>query len=1105
MPDDSRFCEACGSALPIRCASCGATSRAGARFCTKCGKTLTSDAATTPAKPADTAPSSLQLATSAERRQLTVMFCDLVGSTALSARLDPEDMREIIGAYHRCCADQITKAGGFVAKYMGDGVLAYFGYPEAHEDDAERAVRAGLALTDAVGQLDVPERLQVRAGIATGLVVVGDLVDQGDVRERAIVGETPNLAARLQALAEPNSVVIAASTRRLLGGLFEYEDLAPIEVKGFTAPVRASEVLRESGIESRFEALHSTAALTPLVGREEEIELLLRRWRRAKDGEGQVVLLTGEPGIGKSRLAAALQERIGSEPHTRLRYFCSPYHKDSALHPVIVQLEWAAGFDRNVLPAVKTAKLDAMLARTATPQEDAALLADLLSLPKHDRHALTDLTPQQKKEKTFAAVLRQLEGLARHRPMLMIFEDVHWIDPSSRELLDFVVERVPRWSVLLLVTFRPEFSPPWSGQAHVTTVTLARLDRREGAALVQRVVGNAALPSDVVQEIVERTDGVPLFVEELTKAVVEGGASGDDLKVALSATPSSALVVPATLHASLMARLDRLGPAAREVAQVGAAIGREFAYELLAEVVAHSELQGALDRLVGSGLVFCRGLPPQAAFLFKHALVQEAAYATLLRGQRQELHARVARALEERFSEIVQTQPELLAHHFVQAGQHDRAAVFGQRAGERAMARSAAVEAIRHFTNALEQLSQLPDTAERARRELVLRVKLGPALQMIHGPSAPETHANYARAQALGGRTGDTPELFMALWGLWLYANVRGESENAAARADELLSLALRLRDSDLLLEALHASVPTRFNGGEFEQAHANAKEAIRRYDPVRHRAHAFIFGGHDTLACMRGFNGLALWFGGWPDQARGMAESAIAGARALDHPFSLANAGWQAAILFQLLGDRTACREVSGEVVRLSSEHKFPWPLAMGTLLTGWALAETGAAEEGLARMTGALTDLQGIAEHLFRSYGLALTADIESRLGRADTALALIEEGLALAACTGQHFYEAELHRLRGEIEASSRDAVKPTAIADAEACFSTALGIARRQGARALELRASTSLARLWRDQGKRIEARDLLAPIYGWFTEGFDTPDLMEAKARLDELA
>jgi class 3 adenylate cyclase len=610
---------------------------------------------------ATSAPTSLSPTAEAERRQLTVMFCDLAGSTALSSRLDPEDLREVIGAYHRAVADMVGRFDGFVAKYMGDGVLIYFGYPQAHEDDAERAVRAGLGAIDAVGRLDVKSgKLQARVGIATGLAVVGDLIGEGSAQEQSVVGETPNLAARLQGLAEPDAVVIAAGTRRLLGDLFEYRDLGAVEVKGIALPVPAWRVLRPSGVASRFEALRGSA-LTRLVGRDEEIDLLLRRWARAKAGDGQVVLVSGEAGLGKSRTTAALEERLHAEPHLRLRYFCSPYHQDSALFPFIDQLGRAAGFTHDDPPAAKLEKLEAVLARAAPRDEDVAFLADLLSLPASERHKLPNLSPQRKKERTLEALIRQLEGLARQQLVLMIFEDAHWIDPTSRELLDLAVERIRSLPVLLIVTFRPEFQPPWTSQPQVSMLTLNRLDRHDRTALVEQIAGGKALPGEVVAQIVDRADGVPLFVEELTKSVLESGLLREEVDRYVLDGALPPFAVPTSLHDSLMARLDRLA-SVRLVAQTGAAIGREFPYALLRAVsrLPEDELQTALGRLVASELVFQRGTPPEAVYAFKHALVQDAAHDSLLRSSRQQLHAQIGDALETHFSELIDTQPELL-------------------------------------------------------------------------------------------------------------------------------------------------------------------------------------------------------------------------------------------------------------------------------------------------------------------------------------------------------------------------------------------------------------------------------------------------------------
>jgi class 3 adenylate cyclase len=670
----------------------------------------------------------------AERRQLTVMFCDLVGSTALSSQLDPEDLREVIAAYHRTVTEVVAGLEGFVAKYMGDGVLVYFGYPRAHEDDAERAVRAGLGVIEAVGRLDVKSvQLQARIGIATGLVVVGDLIGEGSAQEQSVVGETPNLAARLQALADPDTVVIAAGTRRLVGDLFDYRDLGAVEVKGIASPVPAWQVLRPSVVASRFEALRGSA-MSALVGRDEEIDLLLRRWARAKAGDGQIVLVSGEPGIGKSRIIATLAERLHGALHLRLRYFCSPYHQDSALFPFVDQLDREAGFAREDLPAARLEKLEAVLARAGPPDEDVALLTDLLSLPASERRPPPNLSPQRKKERTLEALIRQLQGLAGRQPLLVVFEDAHWIDPTSRELLDLIVEHVRSLPVLLIVTFRPEFQPPWTGQPQVTMLALNRLDRRDRNALASQIASGKALPDEVIDQIADRTDGVPLFVEELTKSVLESGLLREegDRYVLNGALPPFA--IPTTLHASLLARLDRLA-SVRLVAQTGAAIGREFSYTLLraASHLAEGELQAALGRLVASELVFQRGTPPDAVYVFKHALLQDAAHSSLLRSARQQLHAQIAEALEAHSPEVMDGQPEFFAQHYAEAGLVEKAVVCWGKAGRRSAARSAMAEAAAQFQKGLDQLALLPDTRQRQRQELEFLSSLGAALHAVKG------------------------------------------------------------------------------------------------------------------------------------------------------------------------------------------------------------------------------------------------------------------------------------------------------------------------------------------------------------------------------------
>ena len=662
----------------------------------------------------------------AERRQVTVMFSDLVGSTALSARMDPEDLREVISAYQKCVAETVQRFGGFVAKYMGDGVLVYFGYPQAHEDDAERAVRAGLELVAAISGLKTHAALQTRVGIATGLVVVGDLIGSGASQEQAIVGETPNLAARLQGVAEPNVVVIAESTRRLVGNLFELESLGAKDLKGIAGQVSASAVLRPSSVESRFDALHA-GGLTELVGREEELELMLRRWSKAKTGEGQVVRLSGEAGIGKSRLIAALRDRLVGKPHTQLRYFCSPQHKDSPLYPIIGQMQHAAGFTHEDSPQAKLDKLDAMLAQTSTPVEDAALFAEMLSLANDGRYPVLSLLPQQRREKTLKALISQICLLERDCPLLLIFEDTHWIDPTSLEALGRAVDRIPKLRVLMIVTFRPEFEAPWLGRPYVTAITINRLAMREILEMIDRVVGNKFLPENVRQDIIERTDGIPLFVEEITKAVMEA-KSEREARQTVALIPSPSLTVPATLHASLMARLDRLGPA-KEVAQIGAAIGREFSHALLAAVACKPEEQLglSLDRLVAAGLLFRQGVPPHANYAFKHVLVRDAAYSTLLRGRRQELHRQIVSVLQREFAELVDSQPELLAHHCSEAGMIFEAIEYYLSAAQRATAASNDTEKIAHIARGISLLEQLPASDQRT-GELRKRLTLEGAL-----------------------------------------------------------------------------------------------------------------------------------------------------------------------------------------------------------------------------------------------------------------------------------------------------------------------------------------------------------------------------------------
>jgi class 3 adenylate cyclase/predicted ATPase len=1029
----------------------------------------------------------------AERRQLTVMFCDLVGSTPLSTRFDPEDLREIVGAYHRCVADTVGRFGGFVAKYMGDGVLIYFGYPEAHEDDAERAARAGLAVIDAVGRLATQEPLNVRIGIATGLVVVGDLIGAGAAQERGVVGETPNLAARLQALARPGTLVVADSTRRQIGTLFEIEDLGPQPLAGFAEPQPAWRVVGESGVVSRFEALRS--GITPLVGRDEELGLLLRRWQQAKLAEGRLVLVSGEPGIGKSRLTAALSQHIETEPHTRIRYFCSPHDQDSALYPFIGQLERAAGFTRDDTTATKLDKLEALLGDGAEPG-DISLIAEMLSLAGGERFPPLDLSPQRKKERTLAALLRQLQALVRRQPVLMIFEDLHWIDPTSRELLDLTVEKITDLPVLMVATHRPEFQPPWVGQSQVTVIALNRLRRSEGATLVARLAGNlGALPSDVVDEIVERTDGVPLFVEELTKAVVEAGA--DRGNVPISAVPPSVLAVPATLHASLLGRLDRLGPSAKNVAQVGAAIGRDFSHELLAAAVplAEPELQEALSRLVEAGLVFQRGVPPAAEYLFKHALVRDTAYSTLLRGPRQALHHRIAEALEQRFPDFVATRPELFAQHYAEAGLVEKSAVYWGKAGRRSATRSAMAEAAMQFEKALDQLALLPDTPERQRQELDLQSSLGSVRLATRGLAAPQTGQSYGRARELWEQLDYPSELLRVPWGQWLYYTNRGDLNLGHRLAEDLLRLSKERGDSAGRILG-HLCVGGIFMiRGEFSSSLSHLEKVRQLYRPDQHELFANQAGMNPLVLALE-FLGLVLACLGYIDKAVALGHEAIEEAQRLQHRPSLASALAVKTRVAAFLRDRRFV-EYADWLCSLGEEQAFPFWRHQGLIYRGWARIKNGEIDGGLLLLRDSAGAYRATGAEIWTPFHHAMEAEGEALRDRAGVALSILDSTLQSSRARSEGWFEAELVRLRGELLGTSD-------LETSEILFHEAIDIACRQQAKFWELRAATSLALLWREQGRRAEARDLLAPVYGWFTEGFDTADLKEAKALLDEL-
>jgi TolB-like protein/class 3 adenylate cyclase/predicted ATPase len=1034
---------------------------------------------------------------SVERRQLTVMICDFVGARALAARLDPEDLREIIAAYHRAIAEIVAGFEGFVAQYMGDGVLVYFGYPRAHEDDAERAVRAGLAAIDAVGRLDVGAgRLQARVAIATGLVVVGDPIGEGPARGQSVVGQAPHLATWLLALAEPNTTVIAAGTRRLVGDLFEYRDLGAVEVEGVAAPVPAWQVLRPGAVASRFEAMHGSS-LSPLVGRDEEIDLLLRRWLRAKTGDGQVVLLSGEPGIGKSRIIAEFAQRLTAEPYLRLRYFGSPYHQDSALFPFIDQLGHAAGFVREDPPALKLEKLEALLVRAAAPDEDLAFLADLLSLPASERHPMPNLSPQRKKERTLEALIHQLEGLARRQPLLVVFDDAHWIDPTSQELLDLTVERLYRLPILLIVTFRPEFRPPWTGQPQVTMLTLNRLDRRDRTALAIQIAGGKALPAQVVDQIADRTDGVPLFVEELTKSVLESGLLREEQDHYELDRALPLLAIPTTLHTSLLARLDRLA-SVRHVAQIGAAIGREFSYALLRAVsrLSEDELTASLDRLVASALVFQRGTPPEAVYIFKHALVQDTAHGSLLRSSRRRLHAQIAEALEIHSPELLDSQPEVFAQHYAEAALVEKSVKFWGKAGNRSATRSAMAEAAVQLQKGLDQLALLPHSLDRQRQELEFRSALGAALIAAKGFAAPETGHAFARARELWEQLGSPADYLRIPYGQSVYHAGRGELDLAQRVDKDLLRLSRQRNDSAGLVLGHYTSSRTAMFVGRFTSSRSHLEELLALYDPISNSSLVHQAGVHPHVTS-RVFLGIVLFCLGYPDQAFAQSSAGLAEARRLAHPPSLAGSLALGSQLLSLMGENSVLREWAHQLDAVATEQSFPYWRAQAAIHRGWVKVKNGSVTEGVSLLRNGLAAYHTTGAENAMPHFTALLASACEVAGQVEEAASLLDKALQIAEKTGERWFAAELHRNRGQLLRQWR----PEA---AEDLYCKALSIAREQEAKLWELRAAASLARLRREQGRSTEARDLLAPVYSWFTEGFNTPDLKDAKALLAEL-
>ncbi|MVT72072.1 AAA family ATPase [Bradyrhizobium cajani] len=1034
----------------------------------------------------------------AERRHLTVMFCDLVGSTALSARLDPEEMWEVIRAYRAACASVVAAYDGSIARFVGDGILVYFGYPRAHEDDAERAVRAGLDSISAIRRLKTgtDESFELRIAIATGLVVVGDLISGNALEEHATVGDTLNLAARLQSLAEPGVVVVASSTRRLLGDLFTFRNLGRREVKGISEPIAVWAVEGAIASESRFEAVRAARSIG-FVGRKDEIEFVLSRQQLAWQGRGQMVLISGEAGIGKSRMVATLSESPALGTHRRVRYQCSPYHTNSALHPFVAQLERAAGICSHDTPGQKFEKLEAMLALgTQQVAQATPLIAALLSIPAGDHCPPLGLSPAQQRRQTFAALLDQLEGLAREQPLLIVCEDMHWADATTLELFDLGIDRIRGLPILVLLTSRPEFEPSWLGLANVSLLRLDRLDRQDTRALVEQVTVGRQLPRQMMQQIIDKTDGVPLFVEELTKMVLESGLLVEDSGRYRLDSPLPPLAIPATLQDSLMARLDRLAPV-KEVAQIGAAIGRDFSYALLRYVAGRDDrtLSAALGQLEEAGLLLCRGTPPEANYSFKHALVQEAAYESLLKSKRQVLHTRIGDVLREKFAAVAETEPEILAHHFTEAGLKEVALDWWRKAGQQALKRSAYSEAIAHFGKAVAMADELLDQPGRTMSRLHLQIAYGRALRGSLGHSAPETVAAWTRARQLAADINDPVELAPVHSGLFNACLTHGELAPMRELADAIMGAADRQPLSPVAAVVAHwTGGVTCWFGGDYLNARTHLEQALAIYgaepDPATFRASAL-----DLPFVIMRFLALVLWPLGETARARRLAAEAVSTSgekRAL----SQANALVHRAVFDGLCGGMLQQTETI-LALGLARDHTMPLYVAAGTYLNGLARWRAGVQMDGLMEMRRGWTLLHENDCYLCEPFWGMHVAVADAEAGQLETGLEILSELIAWAGQSGQHWLDAELHRAQGELLLRRA----PSDDSRAEETLNRGLEIARHQQTKTFELRSALGLARLRKKNGRAGAVSDLLAPLLTEFGAERNLPEFEEAKELL----
>jgi class 3 adenylate cyclase/predicted ATPase len=1021
----------------VKCPSCGALRDPQARFCGQCGARLAAPEA------AGGLASDPDVPSAVERRQITFVFCDLVGSTALCAELDPEDYKDILVAYRQAVTRAMLEFDGRIERHVGDGTLVYFGHPEAHEDDAERAIHASLRAIDAVESLEVAggRRLQVRIGIATGLVVVADLAH---FAEHDAMGDAPNVASRLQGFAGAGAILVDDATRRLAGELFDFRDEGEAALRGLAGPVRAWRVLGAKPVASRFEALRDRTRV-PLVGRDPERRALVQAWEKARAGEGQVVLVTGDAGIGKSRLAAELVEHARGERCAAVRCYCAPYRQGSSLHPFVQYLEHAAAFCPSEGAAARVAKLDALLAGVG--EDDIALLHELLNLPARRSSTLAALGPQARRRRTLLALIALLEHATRDRPGLVVFEDAQWSDDSSRELLALLVSRIARMPILLLVLARPGPVGEWAQAPRIERIELHPLPREASASLVALLAGDRSLPPDVVERIVARTDGIPLFLEEITQAAVEGGAG----TVARAETPA----LPLLLRAALLPRLNRLGRA-REVLEAAAAIGREFPSDLLARVAAAREdLEALLDRLVASGLVMRHA--GGTRYTFKHALIRDAAYELMGRDKRRRVHLRIAESIEAHFPEAAATQPEVLAWHYTEAHVVQRAVECWLKAGRNALRRSAMGEALSHLRRGLEILAHAEESPWRLQSELAFTIAKGMAQIATQGYAVSGTGETFAAARALCMRLGEPPALLTALHGLWTHALMRGELDSALAQAQ-----AIRAR-GEARGDPMWRFMGHRLNGvtlhpmGRFDEAIESLELGLRLYDPSQAEAYAAMTVD-DARVVMLTYLSWSLMCAGRGAEAAARSDEALRHARASGHAYTLAHALNGAAFIALTIESPEAGLERLDELAAVLADNGIAYYEAVQTVFRGWCLAALGRHGEALPLLDAGLAAYRATHTVLYLPGFLRMSAESHARAGRIPEALRMIEEAMATMAATGQGWDEAEIHRVRGTILDASGDR------AGAERELRSAVAIAARQRAGLWEQRAARSLSGL-----------------------------------------